>query len=99
MTWTDRSIRSYLSQTTGPSGPRKNRGARKAPPGCASNLIDFFRPTTASRAGRVTLARAVTVAVAVRAAEHERRLHLELRFEPRAALLPAFLILELVLVQ
>src|SRR5213593_4290081 len=82
-----------------PRGPktfdwrRQNRRSNLFP---ASPLVDFLRPATGG-AGGGGLGAAVAVGAVV--GEGQRRLDLELALEARAALLPALLVLQLVLVQ
>src|SRR5262249_35849940 len=60
-------------------------------------LVDFLGAAGAARAGRRGLGAAVAVGPVVR--KGQRRLYLELVLQPRAALFPSLLVLELVFVQ
>src|SRR5690348_11703343 len=108
----NRSTRVWASQTTEVRGsePRARQtsgGAAALPPSSAARqacartpavaLVDFLRAAAGARCRRRGLGRAVAVGAVL--GERQRRLHLELILEPRAALFPAFLVLELVLVQ
>src|SRR5688572_12326457 len=109
----DRSTRVSLSQTNDGGGRAKHPSPRprwlRPELGIRSlrrqirrprRLVDLFRPPRPTGRTRGRRLRRVAVAVTVRAVrEGQRWLHLELALEAGAAFLPAFLVLELVLVQ